>query len=360
MQYTSSRDFCHLLISRVNKSWKDLESFEASTTLTDKFWRGMNIVLIPSTVYSVYALATGAVLVPQIVCCICIALAVRKIVSTLIGYVVYPATVMFSKNSCNQTETPEIAQLERKGYIVKKIPLTKGGTTYDARLIAHSSTVDNGKWSMHAFGNGMCMEQVLFEVAEANSYIGCNTLLINGPAVGFSGGFPTRYQFGAGYEAGLQLLEKEVKATHIIFKGLSLGGGMISEGVLQHDFTEGLINNVKYLAVSDRSFSYLSEAAGAMVGRAVKPIFYLTGTELDGLGAARKLDELKIKQIVIQNEGVWETDGVIPNSAGMAAPLRKDSKHKSFVLSPQIAHNGPLPGELQIDLGHQLTEFLKL
>jgi hypothetical protein len=156
------------------------------------------------------------------------------------------------------------------------------------------------------------------------------------------------------------LLEKEVKATHIILKGLSLGGGMMSEAVLQHDFTEGLQDGRKYLAVSDRSFSSLSEAAGALTIRAVKPIFYLTGTELDGLGAARKLDELAIKQIVIQNEGSPnETDKVIPNSAGMAAPLKNDSKHKIFILSPEIAHNGDLPWQQTKELNDQLIEFLK-
>ena len=342
----------------ISTSWKDLNSFEASTTASEKFWRGMNIVLIPSTVYSVYALATGLVLIPQLACCICIALAVRKIVSTVIGYGIYPATFLYSKADCNQTANTYIPELETKGFTVMRKSFKKGGTTYDAWMISKPDTIDNGKWSMHAFGNNMCMEEAMSDVGDYNNTLGCNTLLINGPAVGHSGGFPTRYQYGAGFEAGLQFLEKEVKATHIVCKGLSLGNGMISEMVLQHDYTEGLKRETKYLAISDRSFSSLLEMAGALVGRVVKPIFYLTGTELDGLGAAKKLSALNIQQIVIQNSSDKKgTDGVIPNSAGLAAPLR-NFPNVTILESDQISHNGELDWKIQRDLGEKLEAFL--
>jgi hypothetical protein len=318
----------------------------------------MNIVLIPSTAYSVYALATGLVIIPQIACCICIALAVRKIVSTIIGYAIYPSTYLFSKADCNQTARTVIPELEKQGFTVMRKSFTKGGTTYDVWMISKPETIDNGKWSLHAFGNGMYMEQAMSEVGVYNGTLECNTLLINGPAVGHSGGVPTRYQYGAGFEAGLQFLEKKVNATHIIFKGLSLGNGMISEAVLQHDFTDGLKSNRKYLAVSDRSFSSLSELAGALVGSVVKPIFYLTGTELDGLGAAKKLSDLKIQQIVIQNSSDKEgTDGVIPNSAGMAAPL-KNFPTVTILESDQVLHIGELPWKIGRDLGASLQTFL--
>lgn len=38
--------------------------------------------------------------------------------------------------------------------------------------------------------------------------------------------------------------------------------------------------------------------AGAFVGQIVEPIFYMTGTELDGVAAARKLSQLGIQQNV--------------------------------------------------------------
>jgi hypothetical protein len=143
----------------------------------------MNIVLIPSTVYSVYALATGAVFVPQIVCCICIALAVRKIVSTIIGLAVYDA-IFTKKFSYRSLGTTQKEYLEQDGYIVKDILLTKAGTTYAAKMIMHPNIIDNGHWSIHAFGNNMCMEDAMWEVGLTNFKLGYNTLLINGPAVG--------------------------------------------------------------------------------------------------------------------------------------------------------------------------------
>ncbi len=132
--------------------------------------------------------------------------------------------------------------------------------------------------------------------------------------------------FGAGFEAGMKFLEREVKATHIIMRGLSLGGGMMGEAILNHDFTAGMKKDIRYLFIADRSFSRLSTVAVALVGLVVQPIFYITGTEPDGVAAACKLSQLGIQQIIIQHtsERGNGSDYVIPDNASLAYELHKN------------------------------------
>lgn len=280
---------------------------------------------------------------------------VRKIVSTIIGYAVYPATFILSRDHLARQEEYAVQKLKDQGFITQKITLYKSGVAYDATLIGHKNTIANGKWFIHALGNGMAMEQVMNEIPVENHSNVANTLLINGPSVGCSKGFPTRYQKSAGFETGLQFLEKEVKATHIAFKGLSLGGGMMSEAVLTHEFD---CNKVKYLGISDRTFSHLSDVAAALVGFIVIPFFYLSGAQLDSISGAEKLKQLKIEHIIIQHvsEQNLGSDGVIPDYVSLASKL-EPAPTRTFLRSRQISHNGNLPGDIQDQLNEKTKAF---
>jgi hypothetical protein len=366
-------------ITSSQPAWMHIDHFHASTTYAEKIWRVLNQALFAATAYSLYAIASGDTKnIPHIAYYLCLALAVRKIAATLIGQAVYPA-ITGTKYSFQEEGENQKSILENNGYIVKKISLSKSGTTYDAAIITRPDLMKQGKWSMHGFGNQMCMEDVMRDVAENNADLGCNTLLVNGPSVGNSGGFPTPYQFGAGFEAGLQFLEKEAQATHLIFKGLSLGNGMVSNAVLMHDFAPGLERGVNYIGVADRSFGRLSEVAAALVGNElaarvgslrivaslvrgiVEWIFYLAGAELDGIGAAKKLSTLDIPQIVIQHDGEKGSDGVIPDEVGLKAKILSEphrKKTQNFVFSPYITHNGSLPKHNQDQFEAYLKQLL--
>lgn len=340
-------------------AWQSKKEFTASTTLSEKVWRVVN-----DLVFVAAGVALGAIVNRQIrlappamkyASYATIALAVRKIVSTAIGYAVYPAITMFSKEHLRQEESQFFTNLQKHGFVTQKISLHKSGVAYDATIVGHKDTISNGKWVVHALGKGMAMENSISELAQENRAKGVNTLLINGPAVGRSRGYPTRYQLGAGFEAGLQFLEKEVKATHIAFKGLSLGGGMMSEAVQTHEFDT---SKVKYLGISDRSFSYLSSTAASFVGFIATVAFFLTGTELDGVAGAEKLKKLNIEHIIIQhsspnNQG---TDGVIKDRVALAPALEK-APNRTFLLSPQIPHNGYLPSDVESQLNAKIKEF---
>jgi hypothetical protein len=120
---------------------------------------------------------------------------------------------------------------------------------------------------------------------------------------------------------------------------------------------------IRYLTISDRSFSRLSLLAEALVCQIVKPIFYLTGTELDGVSAAQKLSKLGIRQIVIQHtsEDGIQSDGLIPDHVSLAYELRKDAtlKNKIFLESESMSHCGLLPANIENSLKNQIQEFIE-
>ena len=152
----------------------------------------------------------------------------------------------------------------------------------------------------------------------------------------------------------MQYLEKVVKAEEIILQGHSLGGGAIGKAVLSHDFSTAKKNGTRYLAISDRTFDKLSNAAGFMHFRLVNPILRFLGMELDSVKAAKKLKKEGIHHIVTQRSDCdsdengafrrkFVSDGVIPGEASLPEGLESanllDPKHTTLLHSPFVAHN---------------------
>lgn len=340
--------------------WKTLETYNAKTTSEEKICRIANNLVFGAAIYGAYSYMTGPL---GLVSYAAMALASRKVASTLIGYFAYPAaftSLPFVKGKFQIYGLWQAFLLKEQDFIVRKISIYKSGVKYDAAIIGHSTTIDNGKWTIQALGNVMAMEPFLQSLAEQNYKIKSNTLLINGPSVSESGGWPTRYQMGAGFEAGLQLLENEIKATHIIMQGLSLGGGMMAEAILQHDFKPELERNIHYMSVSVCTFSRLSSIAMHIASRLLGPILYVVNAELDGIGAARKLSDLKITHIIIQHssEDSLGTDGVIPDNISLAHELHQEEglNNKIFLESGDVEHS-EYPEEIRRRFRQELDLF---
>jgi CHLPS protein DUF818 len=283
-----------------------------------------------------------------------VALAVRKIFATVIGYIAYPATTDSSRyrQELISEERNTLRALRKEGYIAEKIKLHKSGVIYDVTLVAHKDKINNGKWSIHALGNAAAIElqEVLYDIPKRNCTLGANTLLINGPAVVRSTGFPTPYQMGAGFEAGLQYLSQEVKATRIAFHGLSLGGAMMSKAVLMHQFD----SKIRYFGVFDRTFSRLSDFAYELAGSIGQVFVLMVGAQLNTVSGVEKLRQLGIPHMIIQhtshkNQG---TDGTIPDRISLAANF-KNSTSNQLLLSQEIKHFG-----LPVDIKNQRDERL--
>jgi hypothetical protein len=356
-------------------SWLSQTKFEVESSASDKVAHVANNVAFGASIVGIYAVATGGSGLIAYASYLSMGFAIRKIASTLLGFFVYPA----AKSSLDSAEVQknvdianlQITALEAENVIAKKVTICKSGIDYAGIILTNKDTLANGKWSIHALGNMMDMENSVDRLARRNFEFGCNTLLMNGPSVNESTGWPTRYQMGAGFEAGLQVLEQEMKASHIVMNGFSLGGGMMGEAILNHNFTDGLKQGTRYLFIADRTFSRLSKIAKyiagqlakkEIVGTIVQKVFNLTGTELDGIGAARKLSELNIPQIIVQhvspeNEG---TDGVIPDQTSLAKALHKDDtlEYKIYFESSDISHLQPLPKTVNEDLSRHIQTFL--
>lgn len=320
----------------------------------------------------------------KIIIPLAIIVVVRKVIAVVITHFVYPAVLvtLFSKREIDQVRGKAHEGLTRSQFEYRRVALNKSGIDYDAFVIEHKETKGNGKWVIAAGGNGWIGEHSVYKLegislAERFKEYGFNLLYVNGPGVGRSSGFPTSYSIGAGPEAGLQFLERAVKAKKIFLYGTSLGAGALAGAIENHEFRK----DISYMAWSDRAFDTLSNAASAiatimlkplfsrfgiklnpMAGEnLIKPLFFLLGIELNTLAGAKKLEREGITHIVTQNCEGPDTDGILPlgkNSDGLIlnqaslynglikAGMRKSERLKCYGNS-KINHNGELPETVQ-------------
>lgn len=261
----------------------------------------------------------------------------RYVAQRLIMIPLYPAQsrifkriIGFRQNRLNQTRS-EISQvLGEKGFLTRDVSLEKNGIRYSGLLIGHKDTINNGQWVLQATGNIQHIESPAQDYAEEFIKAGYNTLLINGPGVGKSQGEATPASMGDAQQVGIAFLETAIKAKKIALAGYSLGGAAIGQAVLKHDFKE----NVKYLVVRQMTFDRASTIAeifvrpipGQIFGyfndggyyKVAKVLFKITarilprlrfivpgfikwaGCEMDSVAASKKLEKLKIKEVIIQ------------------------------------------------------------
>lgn len=339
-------DINTLFTATSQPDWK----FTAKTTLSEKIFRIANTIIFGFAIYSLYPLVTRSATWIHYTA---IVLALRKVVSVVLGYAAFPALFY---NSSVTRELVQVSNLQRDGYLLRHVSLEKSGARYTGLIITHASVKDNGNWVINALGNAQVPENHIEELARENFSRNCSTLLINPTKI------PTRYELGASFEAGLQFLEKQRVINHIILKGFSIGSGMISEAIQQHDFAEGKSRGIRYLVISDRAFSYLSQVAAKLITIFAKVAFFLSGMDLNVIEGSKKLAHERIQEIVIQNtsSNPMGTDGVIPNDCSLAYQLRKQNllNHKVIVESTQIEHNSALPQSIEDSVESHIRAFL--
>lgn len=318
----------------------------------------------------------------QVIVLVPLLMVVRKILSVVISHRVYPAAITSYNVKFDDERQMAAESLETAGFEFHRFALHKSGVDYDAFLVTHEDSRDNGQWVQVAGGNCWVGEDALRgNLPYKFNNLGFNILYINGPGVARSSGFPTRYSMGAGQEAGMQFLEQIIKAKKILMYGASLGGGAQAEAIINHDFSYAKEHHIEYLVWSDRTFDLLSNAASAMVSNILKPLFFFADVELDGIASARKLKAMHITQIVTQNnmsrdennsgslpyEGEIvenDDDGVIPNEASLYVGLRKngitDAERIKFYGSECVDHNGDLPSHIEELVNADIKNFLKV
>ncbi len=316
---------------------------------------------------------------PQLICAVALLVVIRKVLAVTFNCLVYPAVLLslFNKKEIDESRLKTFESFTGKQFECHRISFNKSGIDYDAFTFEHANTKGNGKWIILAGGNAMVGDKVAGTLVDEFEKSGFNILYVNGPGVGRSTGWPTSYSISAGQEAGLQFLEKVIKAKKIMMYGLSLGGGAQAEAILNHEFKTDTID---YLVWSDRTFDRLSNAASCMVTRLAIPIFFVLGIELDGVAAANKLRTLGISHIITQNNNaVIEagpgllpldgpideegTDDIIPNKASLFVGIRNaginDSPRLKCYGGPSVEHNWRLPYSLSKLVHAEVQSFRK-
>ncbi|NGX34380.1 MAG: hypothetical protein K1060chlam1_00733 [Candidatus Anoxychlamydiales bacterium] len=194
-------------------------------------------------------------------------------------------------------------RMNEQGFLVRHVALEKNGVRYSGMLIGHKDTIANGKWALQATGNLELIEHSAENIAKIYKDFQVNTLLINGPAVGKSEGRATPESMGDAQEVGLSFLENALKANKIVIAGRSLGGASVGQAISKHEFKK----DVKYLVVRQMTFDRASNICGKTVrnwsprlGSFVKKVVKWSGCEMDSLAASKKLQELGIKEIIVQ------------------------------------------------------------
>lgn len=303
---------------------------------------------------------------------------IHKVLQVTVGYLLYDST-RYCEIELEEKALAAHQALEGKGFEVERVNLFRCGTHYSATKIT-APGADKHKWFLNARGINDTMEQSLEAIAERNKEEGYNTLIINGPSVGRSTGWPTPYQLGAAIEAGMQFLE-ENGAKLIVVDGHSWGAGMTLEGALLHDFNLAIENKIKYLFISDRTFDTFQNVANAVVERfvckavancsnerlkniakAVIPwianmLLMTLRFDLNCLEGAKKLNSLGIRHLIIEVDG--DKDHRIPRFVSLAKGLEsiKENSNRRILKSDEMTHSGPYPATVAIGRKEEIRKL---
>ena len=170
-----------------------------------------------------------------------------------------PITYFSDSSSLQHARKNAVANMNLKGFEVKRITLNVDGYRVDAQIIGKKDTLTNGKWTLFAGGNAMlCNESestLLPFLEETNN----NLITFNYPTVaGSPDMFPSKEGCYKAVQGLLEMLEDKdngVGATDVTVWGLSFGGGAIGEALSRHTPKDG----IKYAVVKDRTFAEMAD-----------------------------------------------------------------------------------------------------
>lgn len=210
-------------------------------------------------------------------------------------------------------------------YSVTNIKISRKGVEYDAYFVVWQNNYKH--WVLHALDGNQ------FPGAPLNDYtldyytmMGFkrlfNHVIIAGPSVGHSSGWPNAENIGAGYSAAMELLEN-IGATHILMEARGLfGGATLAKAVESHDFK---VHDIRYLTISIGCASSVGEAAKhGKLGRVAESIIKWTGMDIGSDKMNEKLFENDIKHLVIgHDDPLSPVDGFVHDKASLWSNLKK-------------------------------------
>lgn len=207
------------------------------------------------------------------------------------------------------------------GFYVTNLALQKNGVSYDAYFINKGHKA----WAIHALRGDEYPGHLLHDIPiDYIQFIDdrLNHVIVSGPSVGGSAGWPNSENIGDGFSAALQLLE-QIDTTHIIMVGRGLYGGFsLAKAVERHQFQT---NNIKYSAITLSAANSLGEAMEfSSPGRFGKGVVGLIGMNFTMKKMVDKLEDLGIKHLVIGHENPNSPfDEVVSDRASLLAALKE-------------------------------------
>lgn len=140
-------------------------------------------------------------------------------------------------------------RLRKEGYIVRRLAISKGETTYDGFLTGHPDVINKGRFCLFALSAHQTFETCgLYHLARLCHRAGMGILCVNHSGAGRSSG---KASITAGpIEAGLQVLEKEVHGKEIVLFRQLMTGLSMEKALLTHPFPSPSPSSPRYLLVS--------------------------------------------------------------------------------------------------------------
>ena len=229
-----------------------------------------------------------------------------------------------------------------------------------AHIIGRPETIQNRRWILASNVNGQACEEML-ESQILNQLMhktDSNGLVFNYPGVGSSPGWASRQSLVKAYKAMLQLLEDEkngIGATDIICYGLSIGGAVQGEALLNHSFKE----HINYVFIKDRTFSDLSKVADSLIFRPVGQVVKLFGWNMSPTTSSKALakpeiilqshkkSDVRVYQTSDINPFVIKDDGIISAKDSLATALLTGgtSYQYKYFIGLDLHHNQQLSSD---------------
>jgi hypothetical protein len=240
---------------------------------------------------------------------------------------------------------------------VIKFSIDVHGSKVECAVVAQNANLESRRWILVSEGNGGSLQNRLDDIFssklnqnmmtpnhESDALVSlaedldANILLFNYPGVGLSEGFATKKKMCDAYKGALHFLEDKDRglgATHILGYGYSIGGGVQSEALIDHEFDP----NINYAFIKDRTFSNLSAVVDDLYFRPLGFMVKLFGWNFDTLKGSKALEK---PEIILQsgvNDQISD-DGVISKKVSLHhnIPESKNLNKKFFIkLSRQNA-----------------------
>ncbi|MEI6241828.1 MAG: hypothetical protein WCP39_00290 [Chlamydiota bacterium] len=233
---------------------------------------------------------------------------------------------------------------------LKRIALSIDGTYIDAMIIGTPNTLSNTiqkRWMLFSLGCADIYEFLLLKPAffYQLQVLQTNCLIFNYPVTGNSLGYSHFELIKRTYQTALSLLENVIHPNEIILWGLSIGGAIQAQVLLEHPFKE----DIRYVSVKDRTFSILSKEMEALTLNFIGKLIRVSGWEMNSLSASLSLH---IPEIILQTtkkKGEIISDGVIIAKTSLARNLQNqgilffnkeifplESKHSNTLLPTEL------------------------